>query len=429
MPRLFLFIVTAFSIYSCSTTTPGVFGKQSFHEQYGKKLADAGLKQTAVGALWFAAAETALQRPVSISVPYKEAGYFAAEKPRAVGLRFQARRGEKLFIQIDTKATAPFRLYADLWKAYPEPALKAYLDTAAQQLEFEIKDSGAYILRLQPELLSAGMYTVSITTGPSLGFPVAGNSGRVGSVWGDARDAGARSHEGIDIFAPRRTPVIAAESGVVTTVNENALGGKVVWLRPRDKGYVLYYAHLDEQLVESGQRVSKGDTLGLMGNTGNARTTAPHLHFGIYASSGAIDPLPFVNQNRKPPPEVDAQLFKKSIRLVANTTLVVEGARKVLKAQTYAEPVALTATAYRVLFPDGTWGAVPVTAARNADVPLRTVSLQDTAFLLDTPGSAALQMQKLVPAAVVKWFGVYNGYALVQTAAGERGWVFEKVLN
>jgi hypothetical protein len=142
------------------------------------------------------------------------------------------------------------------------------------------------------------------------------------------------------------------------------------------------------QLVESGQRVSKGDTLGLMGNTGNARTTAPHLHFGIYASGGAIDPLPFVNQNRKLPPEVDAQLFKKSIRLVANTTLDVEGARKVLKAQTYAEPVALTATAYRVLFPDGTWGAVPVTAARDADVPLRTVSLQDTAFLLDKPQGA-----------------------------------------
>jgi murein DD-endopeptidase MepM/ murein hydrolase activator NlpD len=158
-------------------------------------------------------------------------------------------------------------------------------------------------------------------------------------------------------------------------------------------------------------------------------TTAPHLHFGIYAVGGAIDPLPFVNKNRKLTPEVDAQLFKKSIRLVANTTLDVEGARKVLKAQTYAEPVALTATAYRVLFPDGTWGAVPVTAARDADVPLRTVSLQDTAFLLDKPEGMALQVRQLDPAAVVKWFGVYNGYALVQTAAGERGWVFEKVLN
>jgi hypothetical protein len=334
-----------------------------------------------------------------------------------------------LFVQIETTSDAPFRLYADLWKAYPTPTLKTYLDTAAQQLEFEIKDSGAYILRLQPELLAAGMYTVSITTGPSLGFPVAGTGGRVGSVWGDARDAGARKHEGIDIFAPRGTPVIAADNGMVITVNENALGGKVVWLRPSQKDYVLYYAHLDTQLVESGQRVNKGDTLGLMGNTGNARTTAPHLHFGIYAAGGAIDPLPFVNQNRKAPSEVDARRFQKSIRLAATVTVDIGGTKKVLKAQTYAEPVALTATAYRVLFPDGTSGAVPLSATRDAGLPVRTVRLKDSALLFNKPNGAALVMRPLAPAAVVTVFGSFNEYALVQTATDERGWVFEKVLN
>jgi hypothetical protein len=166
-----------------------------------------------------------------------------------------------------------------------------------------------------------------------------------------------------------------------------------------------------------------------MGNTGNARTTVPHLHFGIYATGGAIDPLPFVNQNRKVPPEVDAQHFQKSIRLAATATVDIGGAKKVLKALTYAEPVALTATAYRVLFPDGTSGAVPFSATRDAQLPVRSVRLKDSALLFDKPHGAALSIKSLAPAAAVTVFGLFNEYALVQTAADERGWVFEKVLN
>jgi murein DD-endopeptidase MepM/ murein hydrolase activator NlpD len=57
----------------------------------------------------------------------------------------------------------------------------------------------------------------------------------------------------------------------------------------------LYYAHLDRHAVSAGQRVRKGEIVGFIGNTGNARTTAPHLHFGIYRrGQGAIDPLYYV---------------------------------------------------------------------------------------------------------------------------------------
>jgi peptidoglycan LD-endopeptidase LytH len=66
--------------------------------------------------------------------------------------------------------------------------------------------------------------------------------------------------------------------GVVTRVEENTLGGRVIFLAPNNKDYSLYYAHLQEQTAKPGQRVKTGDTIGLMGNTGNARTTAPHLH-------------------------------------------------------------------------------------------------------------------------------------------------------
>ncbi|MGY8915482.1 MAG: peptidoglycan DD-metalloendopeptidase family protein, partial [Flavobacteriales bacterium] len=58
-----------------------------------------------------------------------------------------------------------------------------------------------------------------------------------------------------------------------------------------------YYAHLDSIIARDGQRVKRGDTLGLVGNTGNARTTPPHLHFGIYGrGTGAINPLSFLKQ-------------------------------------------------------------------------------------------------------------------------------------
>jgi murein DD-endopeptidase MepM/ murein hydrolase activator NlpD len=63
-----------------------------------------------------------------------------------------------------------------------------------------------------------GEYTLSVSVGPSLGFPVSGNKASIGSFWGDNRDGGKRSHEGVDIFAAKLTPAIAAADGVVTGV-------------------------------------------------------------------------------------------------------------------------------------------------------------------------------------------------------------------
>jgi murein DD-endopeptidase MepM/ murein hydrolase activator NlpD len=68
---------------------------------------------------------------------------------------------------------------------------------------------------------------------------------------------------------------IAAANGRISSVTENNLGGKVMFMRPAGKDFTLYYAHLDEQLVSEGQDVRTGDTIGLVGNTGNARTTPP----------------------------------------------------------------------------------------------------------------------------------------------------------
>jgi murein DD-endopeptidase MepM/ murein hydrolase activator NlpD len=114
--------------------------------------------------------------------------------------------------------------------------------------------------------------------------PVKGcSAAAIWSRWGDSRDNGKRVHRGMDIFAKRGTPVIAPIDGVITRVGWNVLGGKVVWLSSRKAQHSFYFAHLAETKVCQGDTVRMGHQLGTVGNTGNARLTSPHLHFGIYA--------------------------------------------------------------------------------------------------------------------------------------------------
>ncbi|HEY0304945.1 MAG TPA: M23 family metallopeptidase, partial [Longimicrobiales bacterium] len=117
----------------------------------------------------------------------------------------------------------------------------------------------------------------------------------IGSFFGDPRDGGARDHEGIDIFAPRGTPVIAVADGVITDVGNTNLGGLVVWQYDAERQVHYYYAHLSTQEVRVGQSVAAGTIVGTVGNTGNARTTPPHLHFAVYRPGRvAINPVPFI---------------------------------------------------------------------------------------------------------------------------------------
>lgn len=103
----------------------------------------------------------------------------------------------------------------------------------------------------------------------------------------------SRSHEGLDIFAMRGTPVLSTTRGIVASVRDSGLGGKQVWvLGPARERH--YYAHLDgwAEGLSAGDVVFPGTSLGFVGATGNARGTPPHLHYGIYAAGGALDPLP-----------------------------------------------------------------------------------------------------------------------------------------
>ena len=127
----------------------------------------------------------------------------------------------------------------------------------------------------------------------SLPMPVRGvNVADVADTWGAER-SGDRRHEGVDIFATRGTAVTSTTRGVVGAVREGGLGGRQVWVRgPGLENH--YYAHLDgwAEHLSQGDVVLPGDVLGFVGDSGNARGTPTHLHYGIYGDDGALDPMP-----------------------------------------------------------------------------------------------------------------------------------------
>lgn len=101
---------------------------------------------------------------------------------------------------------------------------------------------------------------------------------------------GERSfHNGVDLRAPEGTQLLAPGDGVVTRVWTGETGGQQLTLR-LDSGYSVGFAHLSQQWVNEGERVSAGQVLGETGATG--RVTGPHLHLTIHDPAGSlVDPM------------------------------------------------------------------------------------------------------------------------------------------
>lgn len=112
-------------------------------------------------------------------------------------------------------------------------------------------------------------------------IPVTGvTTANLVDTWGDARSEG-RSHQGIDIMAPRGRAVVAAVDGRIVKFFDSDRGGTTIYQFDGRGRYVYYYAHLESRAVglAEGDVVRQGDILGYVGSTGNA--TTPHLHFEI----------------------------------------------------------------------------------------------------------------------------------------------------
>lgn len=202
-----------------------IFQKRTPYEEYAHNLQQANLHQTVLGQAWLADGKQVLNDSLLLKLPYQETGYFKAESPYAAAYTFQVRQGEHIEVNVTTRTKQDIKLFLDLFElgnSHPREARHiAAADTTALQLSYQVDSNLAYLVRLQPELLRSGSYSISISTKPSLAFPVQGKDGRaIQSFWGAGRDNGARRHGGVDIFASRGTPAIASTAGIISRVNE-----------------------------------------------------------------------------------------------------------------------------------------------------------------------------------------------------------------
>jgi len=418
----------------------GLLDHRPPRQRYVDALSNAGLGTSALAIDWIAAGDRALREAPLVTSPHEEQGYLAPGEPAAIALRIRVRRGQELTLEMDFAGDSTTTLFLDAWTIESD-STSAFdhlfsADSGERLIRIVPRRDGEVVVRAQPELLRGGRFRASLRLAPTLAFPVQPGTDRdIGSRFGAPRDAGARSHHGIDIFAKRGTPVVAAASGVVSRVNETNLGGKVVWLRDVS-GNSLYYAHLDSQAVSSGTRVSAGDTLGFVGNTGNARTTPPHLHFGVYRrGEGPVDPYWFVYTPRGSVPRLvaDTTRLGRWIRLASARATLLAGPS--IRADTvgvlgrHATMRVLSAAGefYRVRMPDGATGFLSARLTESADRPIATVPAGE--MILARPAVTHGPADIVAVVEEGDRFGVlgrFGEFVLVRSNRGVAGWVLQQ---
>ncbi|OAD90652.1 hypothetical protein A7A78_05265 [Aequorivita soesokkakensis] len=280
--------------------------REAYERNFSKK--DSLLLQ------WKNAFENSKRDSIQITLPYSESGVFSEENFNVYSYNIQLKEGERIVVEVEKQPDSAL-VFIDLFQAKTD-SLKIFNHLKSSEdkksiISQEIETSGFYKVIVQPQMKLQFPFVLKIYTEPLYVFPVSGgNSKNIQSFWADPRDTGSRSHEGVDIFADRGTPVIAISDGIIDSAGERGLGGKQVWLRDGLFGKRIYYAHLDKIAVSEGEKVKIGDTLGFVGNTGNAKDLPPHLHFGIYKAKGAVNPLPFIKKTEIQTSEMPSSITK-----------------------------------------------------------------------------------------------------------------------
>ena len=430
----YLWVLVVASVGCSRQNTAGhLFTSSSPYEHYAKSLRDADLDETILGRAWLTAGQRSLQDSTTITLPFRETGYFAAEQPQAASFRYPVRVGQIIRVSLQPSSTQT-SVFMDVFSVENDTTFQPVASAdSTHQLTYEVEEDAMHSLRVQPELLQSLTYELVIEARPSLGFPVAGkNSKAIGSFFGAPRDGGQRSHKGVDIFAPKGTPVVAASDGVVGVRTSSRLGGKVVWLSTQ--GMRQYYAHLDSQAVRPTQQVLAGDTLGFVGNTGNARYTPPHLHFGIYRfGRGALDPYPFLYDLAPEPPAVqtDTSLLIRPARIkavVANVRAAPTTQATVIGAYRQHTLVHLQGTSgqwFRAELPDGRRGYIHQSLIHAIDQPIRKITITSNDRLYPSTEASAVLPDNLLGKSVPV-LASFDSLLWIETSPGLRTWLYQE---
>ncbi|UII28432.1 peptidoglycan DD-metalloendopeptidase family protein [Fulvivirga maritima] len=431
--KYFLVLFIAILLSSCNglKSIKDAFSDKAPYQKYKESLAGAGLENTALAQKWMLAGQNALADSIIIELPFQETGYFSDSEPSARSFSFQAHEGQIVSISCEASIEKPSSfLFIDLFQKKDREWNQVEHGDSTMNMEYEIYQTGQYLLRLQPPLLAKSFYNIKILVDPTLKNPVQGATNRsIGSFYGAPRDGGARAHEGIDIFAARGTPVIAPAEGYVTRVGTNRLGGNTVWLKDSKRGQSYYFAHLEKQLVQSGKKVMPGDTLGLVGNTGNAKSTPPHLHFGIY-SRGSKDPINYVKtiDNTLAPFNTDSSTFnqqyitkptKMNLRSGPGTTYAVLDR---LEKNTVVKPIGQNGEWLRIELPDHKQGYLSKKLIQAAGSELQNIELMAQP-LYSSASDSAVPIMMLPDSTSAQVLGIFKNFSLIKTLNERMGWI------
>ncbi len=434
---LVLFLPAAFLSQACrQESVPEPYRPSNAHDAYIHSLEQAGLAGSALAGDWIKASRECLDRAVAVKTPFQETFYVDPAKAFAVVYRFEVKRGQRTEIQIDLETTDSTRIFMDLFRTEGDsPSFWEKVASANEseyRLQVEPRVTFDYAVRIQPELLRGGRFTVTIRNVPALGFPVEGAEfSDIGSWFGDPRDGGRREHHGVDIFARRHTPVIAPSDAKVRRVREGAVGGRTVWLRDEERDLHMYFAHLQEQRVRANDTVKKGQVIGTVGNTGNARTTPPHLHFAIYyGRAGAVDPVDFLKKTDVTPEAVTAelQILGQWVRARDGRTFLSKAPSTRSERLSEVEPytpmrvLAAAADRYRVLLPDGQTGYVAPDRIEPLGESLQTQAAARTLSITESPKMGSVEMERILPGKMIDILAYFQDYWLVRTDEGLTGW-------
>ncbi|MEX2596491.1 MAG: M23 family metallopeptidase [Salibacteraceae bacterium] len=168
------------------------------------------------------------------------------------------------------------------------------LDRLAKQLYIQSKSfDEIYAMAKQKEVMLASIPAIQPVSNKDLTRMASGYGMRI-----DPHYKTPAFHEGMDFTAPTGTPIYATGNGVVTRADKNARGyGNHVRI-DHGFGYLTLYAHMSKVAVEPDQKVSRGEIIGYVGNTG--KSSGPHLHYEVQKNGRAVNPINFYFSDLSP---------------------------------------------------------------------------------------------------------------------------------
>ncbi len=194
---------------------------------------------------------------------------------------------------IDAKAVVLAGYEADIENGESEVSA---LEADMAKMEAELSELEAQLKREEEEAARQAAAARRTYDGGSLGFPMAW-------YYRKTSDFGYRNHpifgqvlqhNGVDLSADTGTAIYAAYNGTVVVSTYNSSAGNYIMI-DHGSGLMTVYMHCSKLLVSVGETVSKGQTIGLVGSTGNS--TGPHLHFSVRLNGSYVDPKPYIGLN------------------------------------------------------------------------------------------------------------------------------------